>query len=106
MLKIINPATGAQIKEVPTDNQSSIAEKFRRSQVAQPIWAAAPLAQRLEVIRKFRGILEQDKEDLARTLTSEVGKPISQSRNEIQGTLGRIDFFLENTPGAIKDQTV
>ncbi len=106
MLKIINPATGVQIKEVPTDNHGSIAEKFRRSQSAQPLWADAPLAQRLEVIRKFRGILEQEKEDLARILTSEVGKPISQSRNEIQGTLGRIDFFLENTPGAIKDQTV
>ncbi|HLY10032.1 MAG TPA: aldehyde dehydrogenase family protein, partial [Planctomycetota bacterium] len=40
------------------------------------------------------------------TLTSEVGKPITQSRNEIDGTLGRIDFFLEQVPRVLEDSVV
>ena len=41
-----------------------------------------------------------------RTLTHEVGKPISQSRNELNGLLPRIDFFLAQTETAIADETV
>ena len=45
-------------------------------------------------------------ETLARTLTNEVGKPIRQSRNELNGLLGRIDFFLAETARTLRDETV
>src|SRR5262249_50597717 len=38
--------------------------------------------------------------------TSEVGKPIAQSRSEVEGTLGRIDFFLNAVPKALRDDIV
>ena len=41
-----------------------------------------------------------------RTLTSEVGKPIRQSRNELNGLLGRLDFFLEEAPRTLRNETV
>jgi acyl-CoA reductase-like NAD-dependent aldehyde dehydrogenase len=106
MLKITNPATGEVIKEVPTDKTPSITEKFQRAQAFQPEWAATPLEKRMEMIRKFRAMLETDKEELARILTAEVGKPIAQSRNEVGGTLARIDYFLEKTPVLLKNETV
>ena len=43
---------------------------------------------------------------LARTLTAEVGKPIRQSRNELNGLTGRIDFFLAETERALRDEKV
>ena len=46
------------------------------------------------LIERFRAGLVAELPQLARTLTQEVGKPISQSRNEINGLLARIDFFL------------
>lgn len=106
MLKIINPATEEVIKEVKTDDAASVREKFLRTKAYQPQWAATPLAQRVAAIRKFRSFLENDKEELARTLTAEVGKPIAQSRNEVQGTLGRIDFFLDKIETVMKPQSV
>ena len=45
-------------------------------------------------------------EPLAATLTSEVGKPIRQARNEINGLLGRIDFFLAETESSVAPETV
>src|SRR5678816_4527366 len=44
--------------------------------------------------------------DRAKTLTQEVGKPLAQSRNELNGFLGRIDFFLAEVEAATKDETV
>jgi acyl-CoA reductase-like NAD-dependent aldehyde dehydrogenase len=43
---------------------------------------------------------------LAATLTAEVGKPITQARNEVQGVLGRIDFFLAEAARALRPETV
>ncbi len=45
-------------------------------------------------------------ETLARTLTHEVGKPIRQSRNELNGLLGRIDFFLAESARTLRDEKV
>src|SRR4030095_13652681 len=43
---------------------------------------------------------------LARVLTSEVGKPISQARNELKGVLPRIDFFLAETARTLRTENV
>ena len=94
MLKILNPANGRVIAELPQDSADSVAAKHRAARAEQPGWAAVPLATRLTAIRRFRDEIVRDSERLAAILTSEVGKPIRQSRNELNGLLGRIDFFL------------
>src|SRR5215470_12387702 len=97
MLQIQSPATGAILAELPQDTHDSVLAKYQAARAAQPAWAATSLEHRLECIRRFRGRLVQDLEKLAAVLTAEVGKPIKQSRNEINGVLGRIDFFLTET---------
>ena len=65
-----------------------------------------PIRKRLEAIAKFRERIVALHETLARTLTSEVGKPIRQSRNELNGLLGRIDFFLAESARALREEKV
>src|SRR6185369_1871289 len=65
-----------------------------------------PLKKRLAAIAAFREKVVAETEALARVLTSEVGKPISQSRNELKGLLPRIDFFLEQTAKTLRPKTV
>jgi acyl-CoA reductase-like NAD-dependent aldehyde dehydrogenase len=105
-LTIHNPATGAVIAERSADDAGSVANKARAARAAQPAWMATPLHERLAIIGRFRAALVAELETLAATLTSEVGKPISQSRNELNGLLPRIDFFLAQTERAVADQTV
>ena len=45
-LKIINPADGAPLAEVPADDAASVAAKAERARAAQPAWQATPLAKR------------------------------------------------------------
>ncbi|HET9023241.1 MAG TPA: aldehyde dehydrogenase family protein [Burkholderiaceae bacterium] len=106
MLNIVNPANGRVIAELPTDTAESVAAKYRAARSEQPKWAATPLATRLAAIRRFRDEIVGGSERLAAILTSEVGKPIKQSRNELNGLLGRIDFFLAATEKTLAPRQV
>ncbi len=105
-MKIVNPASGALIRELEEDTPATIEKKLARSRAAQPGWAALPLSDRIEVIRRFRQEVERRKEELAAVLCEEVGKPITQARNEVQGLFPRIDFFLDNVARVMSDQVV
>jgi acyl-CoA reductase-like NAD-dependent aldehyde dehydrogenase len=106
MLTVINPATGEAIAEMPTDTADSIARAFQRAVAAPPAGAATALSHRLACLRRFRDGIVRDTERLAAILTSEVGKPIRQSRNELAGLLGRLDFFLDATEATLAPRTV
>ena len=105
-LKIFNPATAEHIVDVPADDAASVEKKSAQARAAQPRWAATPLAERKACMVRFRALLVERIESLAHTLTSEMGKPIKQARNEISGLLGRIDFFLEKVEMATAAETV
>ena len=105
-LTIVNPADGGTVAAVPADSAPSVASKSLRARAAQPLWASTPLGERMAAIARFRQSLVDDREALARTLTSEVGKPIAQSRNEISGVLARIDFFLAHAEATLAGTVV
>jgi acyl-CoA reductase-like NAD-dependent aldehyde dehydrogenase len=105
-LKVVNPATGTVAGTLPADDAKSVAAKYARARAAQPAWARTRLKQRLEAIARFRELVVEQAERLAAVLTTEVGKPISQSRNELKGLLPRIDFFLEETAHVLRTRRV
>ena len=105
-LKIFNPANGEFIVDVSADDAATVKTKVAQARAAQPQWAATPLAEREACILRFRALLSERVELLARTLTSEMGKPIKQAKNEINGLLGRIDFFLAQVEPATSTETV
>ena len=105
-LLIHNPANGALVAELPADDAVSVATKAAAARAALPAWGAVPMADKLAMIQRFRAGVVAELELLAATLTQEVGKPISQARNELNGLLPRIDFFLEQAEGSVRDQHV
>ncbi len=105
-LSIQNPATEEIIRELEEDTPTSVREKAQRARAARLGWAKTPLGTRIDMLKAFRGAIERDKERLAAITTSEVGKPIAQSRNELAALLGRIDFFTDNTASTIAPETV
>jgi acyl-CoA reductase-like NAD-dependent aldehyde dehydrogenase len=105
-LKVVNPATGKVVARLPADDAKSIATKYHRARDAQPGWARTRLKHRLAAIERFRALVLDNAERLAGVLTTEVGKPIAQARNELKGVLPRIDFFLESTPHVLRAERV
>jgi acyl-CoA reductase-like NAD-dependent aldehyde dehydrogenase len=105
-MKLINPANGEVLRDLNEDNAESIAEKCRRARAAQPAWAASDYALRRSALQRFGALLAERRQHLARTLTAEVGKPITQSINELTALQARLDFFLSHTPAEIADELV
>ena len=98
----MNPATGKVAATLPADDAKTVKAKYARARAAQPDWARTRLKQRLDMVRRFRDRVAAEAETLAQVLTTEVGKPIAQSRNELKGVLPRLDFFLEETAHALR----
>jgi acyl-CoA reductase-like NAD-dependent aldehyde dehydrogenase len=105
-MRITNPATGEVIADIEEDRGSAVRKKYALARAAQADWASLPLKKRLDAIRAFRERVVASLETLAHTLTLEVGKPIRQSRNELNGLLPRLDFFLAEAVGVLREEKV
>ncbi len=103
-MQIINPATEEIIIKLEEDSKESIAVKFQSLQLAQPGFQKTSLAERTQILKTFAGLLRKNIEHLAATLTSEVGKPLQQSRNEINGAINRIQWLTENANKYLADE--
>jgi len=103
-LPVINPATEDVIAELNEDTEQCLQNKFELLKAAQRSWQQKLLSERIAIIEKFSDLLEENKEELASVLTSEVGKPLQQSRNEINGGRTRIKWFTENADKYLSDE--
>ncbi|MFY0608676.1 MAG: aldehyde dehydrogenase family protein [Cyclobacteriaceae bacterium] len=105
-MKILNPANETVVAELNPDTRESIAAKVKELKKGQQSWAVKSLAERLNIIDKFGQLVIEKKDDLARILTSETGKPINQSYNEINGALGRIDHLKSNATKWLSPESI
>ncbi|WP_337040298.1 aldehyde dehydrogenase family protein [Emticicia sp. 17c] len=105
-MQIINPATEAIITTLTEDTAESLQGKYKLLQKGQKSWAKVPLKKRISIIALFSELIAENIEELASTLTSEMGKPLQQSRNEVNGARARIKYFVENSQKYLKDETV
>jgi acyl-CoA reductase-like NAD-dependent aldehyde dehydrogenase len=105
-MKIINPATEEVIRTVTEDTKETLSYKFNLLVTGQRIWATVSLPERIAVIQKFHDLLEEKKAALAKTLTNEMGKPLQQSYNELNGAKTRIRYFIDNSGKYLADEWV
>jgi len=105
-MQIINPATEEIIATLQEDSAESLKTKLKTLQKGQKSWAKVNLKKRIAIIEKFSELLAENIEELAETLTSEMGKPLQQARNEVNGARGRIKFFVENSQKYLKDEVM
>lgn len=102
-LTIKNPSTEQVITTVETDTKASLSQKLESLKQGQKDWSAQSVETRASVLMHFHDLLDIHKDDLAATLTSEVGKPLQQSYNEINGARTRIKWLCENASKYLQD---
>ncbi len=103
-MQIINPATEEIIGEVTITNEASLQVKFELLKKGQSHWSAGELTERINILRRFSELLESQTERIASVLTAEVGKPLQQSRNEINGAVTRIKWLTGNAQKYLGDE--
>jgi malonate-semialdehyde dehydrogenase (acetylating)/methylmalonate-semialdehyde dehydrogenase len=83
-LDIRNPAIGDVIGRTPLSTAADVDAAVRAGMVAFPGWRDTPVNTRAQVLYKFKALMEEHFEDLARTVTLEHGKTLSESRGSVR----------------------
>lgn len=105
-MNVVNPATEEIITILIENDRPSLDKKYKLLKAAQKHWAEQSLKERIAVIQRFYDLLDLEKEKLAAILTSEVGKPLQQSRNELNGARTRIQWMINNAEKYLSDEWV
>lgn len=92
---VLNPADGSEIARVPSLGAEETRAAIEAARAAMPEWAARTAAERAAVLKEWFRLLIAHKEDLARILTAEQGKPLAEARGEIAYGASYVEWFAE-----------
>lgn len=104
-LDVINPATGRTLTVAPRADLAQLEQAVAAAKTAFPIWSSQPLRQRAALLIKLADALEAGKDDFARLLTKETGKPLPQALWETAMSIAALHYFatLDLTPKVLKE---
>ena len=102
--KVINPATGETVKEIPVWDDASVEATLSQVAAATPGWAGRPIAERCDLMRKAGQVLRDNKEKYAQIITTEMGKLIKDARAEVEKCALVCDYYAEHGPEFLKDE--
>ncbi len=106
MFTAINPTNGKLIRSLPFDDDATIIDKISLAQTAFHAWRKIPLKERSGLLSEAGKILLSEKEDYARLITEEMGKPIGQGRAEIEKCAWVCKYYAENAEAFLEPKMV
>ncbi len=92
---VANPASGAVLGQVPAMGGAETARAIAAANAALPAWKARTAKDRASLMMRWHDLILAAKEDLARLLTLEQGKPLNEARGEIGYGLSFIEWFAQ-----------
>ena len=92
---VINPARGDTIAKVANLSREQISAAIDTAYEAQKEWARRTGKERATILRRWFDLMIENCEDLAKILTAEQGKPLTESMGEIAYGASFIEFFAE-----------
>jgi lactaldehyde dehydrogenase/glycolaldehyde dehydrogenase len=93
--KVINPANDQVIATVPKGSRHDASRALETAARAQQAWEDLAPIKRASYLVKVAELIRRDKERLARVLTSEQGKPLYESRLEVEGAAQNFEYYAE-----------
>lgn len=94
-MQSINPTTETVVECVAMDSAEALDEKIQRSADAFNRWRSTSFAERAALLTRLGQVLGDRNEVLARMMTLEMGKPISEARGEVAKCISACDYFAE-----------
>jgi malonate-semialdehyde dehydrogenase (acetylating)/methylmalonate-semialdehyde dehydrogenase len=90
-LDVINPATGEPIARVPLSTAADVDRIVKAAVTAVESWRRTPPTERIQYLFKLKQLLEENFEDIARTITLEAGKTIGEARGELRRGIENVE---------------
>lgn len=89
-----DPATGDKVWEGREANTDDVAEAMAAARLAFPAWSRRPLEERLAIVRAFGKAIERRADEIARTISREMGKALWDAKGEVQAMIGKIEISI------------
>jgi len=102
-LPVYNPATGAVARRVMLATSDEVNAAVAAAHAAFPAWADMPPLRRARVLNAFLALLHQHRDELARMITAEHGKVLSDAHGEVTRGMEIVEFAC-GIPQLLKGQ--
>ncbi|WP_327686352.1 NAD-dependent succinate-semialdehyde dehydrogenase [Streptomyces sp. NBC_00467] len=106
MPQSLNPATEDRVAEYAAHTPGEVDAALTAAVAAQREWRRTPIAHRRRLLHAIAGELRSEKETFARLITMEMGKPIAESRAEIEKSAWTCDHYADNSELYLAAETV
>lgn len=93
-LQSTNPGNGELLWSCQTATSEQVGSAMQAARAAFADWALAGFAQREAIVKAFAELLESNKEHLARVIAQETGKPLWETRTEVQAMIGKVGISI------------
>jgi succinate-semialdehyde dehydrogenase/glutarate-semialdehyde dehydrogenase len=94
-IDVINPANGEPFAQVATVDRDGVGRALADAQAAWGAWRQLTGKQRGIYLRRIADGVERRRDEIARTITLENGKPLRESLGEVNGTIDHLQWFAE-----------
>lgn len=101
---LINPATEEEINTYNFDTAVEISKKLNTADEAFKNWKKLSLQERIDPIKRFAEKLEKNKNEIAKLMTTEMGKPISQGIQEADLCISIVNYSIDAAPSALEPE--
>ena len=92
-IETINPSTGKAIAAYDNEGPEQVNRKVKAAREALSKWKKLDLAERAEYMRRLGRVMRKNREEYARLVTEEMGKPVRQSLAEIEKCAWVCDYY-------------
>src|SRR5881409_182901 len=94
-IDVDNPATGETIETVPRLGRAETRQAIEAAERAFPAWRKKTAKERAAIMRRWFDLMMANQEDLARLMTTEQGKPLTESKGEVAYAASFLEWFGE-----------
>lgn len=91
-LDVYNPANGSVISKVPLSGMEQVDAAVKAAKQAFPAWSSLPVKERVQVLYRYRMLLEKNIEELTHLITEENGKIYSEAKAEVLKSMELTEF--------------
>jgi len=105
-LKVVNPANKKVIGEYKVAQAEDVHSAVGRLRHGARLWAATSIETRSKILLSCADALEQKLDDLSNLITSEMGRPLVEARNEVTKSANFFRYFARLGPAALADQVI
>ena len=107
MYAVVDPSTGDLVKEYPTATDEQIEQAVAAAAKAHREWSRpSTVAERAALIRKVAELHTQRREELAKIIQREMGKPMDQSLGEVDFSAAIYEYYADNAETFLADEPI